>query len=361
MTHLKDACLQISQFSVFAGVRISAFVSSDEKQPLQKSIVGFLNSGKAEPGPSHREIPRYQNDQHSGSSKLWPLLRQRSGEAEEKTTLEEPQQSFFQRAHAKRLQLQAAAASSRQEDSSGISSPPLLDARDCAALDEPDNDRACGASTSSSDGVGLSCPVCFRRVETADLAVFNRHIDQCLSVRSAQKPSQHLEQSDGREAKKAESSGGLNGISPAEERGLGSTSAETASSVIGNDPKSSSLVCPICLLTQDNDDLIMFNRHVDLCLNQGVLHKLQSETRSPINPPSAPNCKALGEFVRSEEQLDRCSKANPENVANLYNKSAHVADFSLTSFLIFDDCILASSCCVLHYYYSQHRSFDFKT
>uniref|UniRef100_A0A674PB39 DNA polymerase kappa n=1 Tax=Takifugu rubripes TaxID=31033 RepID=A0A674PB39_TAKRU len=252
------------------GVRISAFVSSDEKQPLQKSIVGFLNPGKAELGPSHKEIPR---------------------ESEEKTTLEEPQQSFFQKARAKRLQLQAAAASSRQEDSSGISSPLFLDARNCAASDEPDNDGACGASTSTSDGIGLSCPVCFRRVETADLAVFNRHIDQCLSESSAQKPSQHLEEGDGREAKRAELS--------AEERSLGSTSAETASSVNGNHSKSSSLVCPICLLTQDSDDLILFNRHVDLCLNQGVLHKLQSETRSPINPPS----------------LDRCSKTNPENVA----------------------------------------------
>uniref|UniRef100_A0A674PG67 DNA polymerase kappa n=1 Tax=Takifugu rubripes TaxID=31033 RepID=A0A674PG67_TAKRU len=240
------------------GVRISAFVSSDEKQPLQKSIVGFLNPGKAE-----------------------------LGESEEKTTLEEPQQSFFQKARAKRLQLQAAAASSRQEDSSGISSPLFLDARNCAASDEPDNDGACGASTSTSDGIGLSCPVCFRRVETADLAVFNRHIDQCLSESSAQKPSQHLEEGDGREAKRAELS--------AEERSLGSTSAETASSVNGNHSKSSSLVCPICLLTQDSDDLILFNRHVDLCLNQGVLHKLQSETRSPINPPSAPNSKALGE------------------------------------------------------------------
>uniref|UniRef100_A0A674MKN9 DNA polymerase kappa n=1 Tax=Takifugu rubripes TaxID=31033 RepID=A0A674MKN9_TAKRU len=247
------------------GVRISAFVSSDEKQPLQKSIVGFLNPGKAELGPSHKEIPQ-------------------------KTTLEEPQQSFFQKARAKRLQLQAAAASSRQEDSSGISSPLFLDARNCAASDEPDNDGACGASTSTSDGIGLSCPVCFRRVETADLAVFNRHIDQCLSESSAQKPSQHLEEGDGREAKRAELS--------AEERSLGSTSAETASSVNGNHSKSSSLVCPICLLTQDSDDLILFNRHVDLCLNQGVLHKLQSETRSPINPPSAPNSKALGKTKR---------------------------------------------------------------
>lgn len=292
MTHLKGTCLQISQLFVFAGVRISAFVSLDEKQPLQKSIVGFLNSGKAELGSSHS-----QNDQPCSSSKVWPLPCQRPGESEEKTTLEEPQQSFFQRARAKRLQLQEGAASSGQEDSSGLRPPSVSDACNCAASDEPDNDPGCGAGTSTSHGVGLSCPVCFRRVETADLAVFNRHIDQCLSVSSAQTPGRHLEENEGHEVKKAESSGGLKQIRPVEEHRLGSTSAEMALSVNGNKSKSSSLVCPICLLTQDNDDLIVFNRHVDLCLNQGVLHKLQAEPWSPVNPPSGPNSKASGEFV----------------------------------------------------------------
>lgn len=288
--HLKDTCLQISQLFVFAGVRISAFVSSDDKQPLQKSIVGFLNSGKAELGPSHKETPHYfkENDHLSTSSQIWPPVCQRSQAPDEKTTLGEPQQSFFQRAHAKRLQFQAAAASPRQEDISGISSPSLIDAHNCAALDDSDNDHACRASTSTSDAVGLSCPVCSRRVETADLAVFNRHIDQCLSVSSPQKPCQHLEKThDGRKVKYT-----------AEEHSLGST--EMASSVNGNNGESSALVCPICLLTQDSDDLIMFNHHVDLCLNQGLLHELQLETSSPLNPPSAPKTKALGEFVCSQ-------------------------------------------------------------
>lgn len=282
--HLKDTCLQITQLFVFAGVRISAFVSSDDKQPLQKSIVGFLNSGKAELGPSHKETPHYfkENDHLSTSSQIWPPICQRSQASDEQTTLEEPQQSFFQRARAKRLQLQAAAASPRQEDISGISSPSLIDAHNCADLDDPDNDRACSASASTSDAVGLSCPVCSRRVETADLAVFNRHIDQCLSVSSA-----HLEKAhDGQKVKHT-----------AEEHSLEST--EMASSVNGNNGESSALVCPICLLTQDNDDLIMFNRHVDLCLNQGLLDELQLETSSPLNPPSAPKTKAMGEFVCS--------------------------------------------------------------
>lgn len=294
-----------------AGVRISAFVSSDDKKPLQKSIVGFLNSGKAESGPPRKAIQQHKENNHlSSSSQVWPLRCQRSEESEEEKTREEPQQSFFQRAHAQRLQLQAAAASTRQQASSGTSSPSVMDAHTCTGSDEADNEHACEAGASTSEGVGLSCPVCFRRVETADLSLFNRHIDQCLSVGSAQKPSRQLEKdAHGCRAEKADDSEELNRIDPTEEQ----ASTEMASSVSGNKhashTKSTALVCPICLLTQDSDDLIMFNRHVDLCLNQEVLHELQLETSSPINPPSLPNSKAVGECVCSEYELDPCLQA----------------------------------------------------
>lgn len=287
---------------MLAGVRISAFVSSDDKKPLQKSIVGFLNSGKPESGSSQKAIQQHfmENGHRSSSSQFWPLRCQRSEESGEKEALEEPQQSFFQRARAKRLELQAAAANTRQQASSGISSPPVRDAHGGAASDEPEKNHARQAGASTPEGVGLSCPVCFRRVETADLSLFNRHIDQCLSLGSAPKPSRRLETDPrGCGVEKAGGSKEFYRVDPTEER----TSAETVSSVSGNNiaseqrPGSNSpaFVCPICLLTQDNEDLIMFNRHVDLCLNQEVLHELQLETPSPINTPSVPNGKAVGE------------------------------------------------------------------
>lgn len=307
MTHFKDIAPQIVCFFVLAGVRISAFVSSDDKKPLQKSIVRFLNSGKQESGPSHKATQQQfkENNHLSSSSQILPSRSQKPEESDEKKTLEETQQSFFQRARAKRLQVQAAAAAStRQQAGSGTGSTSVMAAHKCAASDEADNDHACKAGASTSGGVGLSCPVCFRRVETADLSLFNRHIDQCLSASSAQKPSRHLQKdSRGSRVEKAEVSEELNPIHPTEEGSVASTSTEMAQSVSGNDTaseqpperKSPALVCPICLLTQDNDDLIIFNRHVDLCLNQQVLHELQLETSSPINPPSVPNSKAVGE------------------------------------------------------------------
>lgn len=309
VTRFKDIAPQIVWLFLLAGVRISAFVSSDDKKPLQKSIVRFLDSRKQELGPSHTATQQQfkENNHLSSSSQILPPGSQKPEESEKKT-LEEPQQSFFQRARAKRLQVQAAAAaaSTRQQAGSGTGSTPVMAAHKCAASDEADNDHACEAGASTSGGVGLFCPVCFRRVETADLSLFNRHIDQCLSASSAQKSSRHLqEDSRGSRVEKAEVSEELNPIDPTEEGGVASTSTGMAQSVSGNDTaseqpperKSPALVCPICLLTQDNDDLIIFNRHVDLCLNQQVLHELQLETSSPINPPSVPNSKAVGECM----------------------------------------------------------------
>lgn len=289
---------------MLTGVRVSAFVSSDHKKPLQRSIVGFLNSGRAESGSSQRAKQQHlkENSQLSSSSQIWPLGCQRSEESEEKKAPEEPQQSFFQRARAKRLQLQAAAASTTQQAGLGTSPPPVRDAHHGAASDEPEKDHACEAGAATSEGVGLSCPVCFRRVETADLSLLNRHIDQCLSASSAPTPSRHLEKDTrGCGVEEADAGEESKRIAPTEER----TSAETASSVSGKtdasgrcpDGGSPALVCPICLLSQDDDDLGMFNRHVDLCLNQEVLHELQLETSSPINPPSLSHSKAVGECV----------------------------------------------------------------
>lgn len=322
MTHFKDIAPQIVCFFVLAGVRISAFVSSDDKKPLQKSIVSFLNSQKHELGPSHKATQQQfkENNHLSSSSQILPSRSQKPKESDEKKTFEGPQQSFFQRARAKRLQVQAAATSARQQAGSGTGSTSVMAAHKSAALDEADNDHACEAVASTSGGVGLSCPVCFSRVETADLSLFNRHIDQCLGMSSAQKPSRLLRKdSRGSRVEEAEVSEELNPIDPPGEGGVASTSTEMAQSVSGNDNaaseqpperKSPALVCPICLLTQDNDDLINFNRHVDLCLNQQVLHELQLETSSPINPPSVPNSKAVGECVCvCEYELDGCLQA----------------------------------------------------
>lgn len=55
-------------------------------------------------------------------------------------------------------------------------------------------------------------------------------------------------------------------------RGLSSHSEETTG-----------LVCPICDIRQETSDLSLFNRHVDICLNQGVIQELTEGSMQPVS------------------------------------------------------------------------------
>lgn len=358
---------------MLVGVRISAFVSSDDKKPLQKSIIGFLQTSKTDSSGSSQGMHQKLEKEHlsNHSFQTWPLacppLAQKCQRQEEapgwskqrglegSQTGEEPRQSFFQRAHAKRLQLQAANASTQEEGDGenpsvitstgtyaqkGVESSTKAHKSNCTASDLSENDFVspveAHASTSGCGGMvseSLTCPVCFRQVETTDLNVFNKHIDQCLSDAS-RKPNQvtvsdtESEESDHKECEvvdkwrrecegeeeKAKNGEELesNRAEPQEDQhGLKSNSIQTALSINGDktvtsqQPQSCSdkgpvLICPVCQLTQDSDDLVIFNHHVDLCLNQEVLHELKGQTPSPMNPPSVTNSKTIGECVLYE-------------------------------------------------------------
>ncbi|XP_029295124.1 DNA polymerase kappa isoform X2 [Cottoperca gobio] len=320
------------------GVRISAFVSSEDKKPLQRSIIGFLQPGKTDSSDSSRGMHQTLEDLSDPSFQTVPPAcpPQRREEVpwgrglEGGRTGEEPKQSFFQRAHAKRLQLQAANARTQEEghgeDASVITSAGAYVEKgvessttesNCTASDLSENDsvapvEAC-ASTSGCGGTvseSLTCPVCFGQVETTDLNVFNRHIDQCLSDAS-RKPNQwaisdtesdlDLE-NDRKDFEVVQSSR----VVPQEDQRSSENASLQTNVLINGDNKTVTsrqpqscdgrgrvLICPVCQLTQDSDDLTIFNRHVDLCLNQEVLHELGGQTSSPINLPSVINGKAI--------------------------------------------------------------------
>ncbi|KAK0143867.1 DNA polymerase kappa [Merluccius polli] len=173
----------------------------------------------------------------------------------------------------------------------------------------------------------LTCPVCFGEVRTTNLNVFNRHIDQCLSGVTT-KPHQTTDtdsESDG--------DGGLKGLTAKDEwieEDKGVTRSEdttdggtlercsrdeplldhhsflnvhssqraslsrdgnpgTLTSHLESQPshEASTLICPVCQVPQNTDDLTVFNRHVDLCLNQEVLHKLGEHASSSSSSSSA--------------------------------------------------------------------------
>ncbi|XP_034728397.1 DNA polymerase kappa [Etheostoma cragini] len=332
------------------GVRISAFVSLDDKKPLQRSIIGFLQPGKADSSGSSQGINQKLDKAHlpNHSFQTGPLacvaLAQNCRRQEEvpwgskQRVLEggqpddQPKQSFFQRAHAKRLQLQAANASVQEEGlgenafmitftdtcaQKGVESSTKANKSNCTASDLSQKDfvppveahastSGCGAAVSES----LTCPVCFSHVETTDLNVFNRHIDQCLSDASTKTNQFSVSDTESdldlenhqKECEEGES----NGVDPQEDQRSSENNSLQTVLLINGDNKTATLsppqsrndtgpilICPVCQLSQDSDDLTIFNHHVDLCLNQEVLHELGGQTLSPINPPSVINSKAL--------------------------------------------------------------------
>ncbi|XP_059772575.1 DNA polymerase kappa isoform X2 [Balaenoptera ricei] len=45
------------------------------------------------------------------------------------------------------------------------------------------------------------------------------------------------------------------------------------------------LVCPVCNLEQKTSDLTLFNVHVDVCLNKGIIQELRKDKVNPVNQP----------------------------------------------------------------------------
>ncbi|XP_034547629.1 DNA polymerase kappa [Notolabrus celidotus] len=351
------------------GVRISAFVSADDKKPLQKSILGFLQPGKGDSSSTTQETnqkfeekpfsnpslqtkplpcpPLVQKCQREQEVPVWNKQRVFQGSQ----ISNEPKQSFFQRAQAKRLKIQSGNENRQGEKheqhapvitSADISphkleeSPRKPHEKISTASDLLENGRAspveAHASTSGCGGKlseSFTCPVCFRRVETTDLNTFNTHIDQCLRD-SSSKPSQYTVSdsdsdldlpSDQRECEVVEKWSRECAIEEEKDSKAlvsnrdalldhqHSTQKDSIPKtlLINSDIKTVTLqqpqscndkgcvlICPVCQLTQDSDDLVIFNHHVDLCLNQKVLHELRGRTSSPINTPSVTNPKAAG-------------------------------------------------------------------
>lgn len=339
---------------VLVGVRISAFASLDDKKPLQKSIVGFLQSGKADCSSSSQGMLQKLGNEHLSDAYsfhtlplMCPLVEQKHQRQEDLPWRSKQrqtegsqatvglQQSFFQRAHVRRLQLEAANAATKNEGS-GENAPVIANTRTPATASEsnhlspdlsenPSPVQAHASTSACEESETLTCPVCFRKVETTDLNVFNTHIDQCLS-NASQKTNNGTESDTESESglkKDREERAAVNKLRRRHEaqekkskvnpqKGQSSVKKDSVQkvSLIKDDNKTATLqepqpsnskgpvfVCPVCQLTQETHDLAVFNHHVDLCLNQEVLHELGRQTSSSINPSPVKNSKSTGKCV----------------------------------------------------------------
>uniref|UniRef100_W5MDZ8 DNA polymerase kappa n=1 Tax=Lepisosteus oculatus TaxID=7918 RepID=W5MDZ8_LEPOC len=309
------------------GVRVSGFVPQVDKKPLQKSIISFFQVGRQETSASTQVVkddPRASQPQEEKKS-----------DAQQQC---EPQQSFFERARAQRLKMQAMQEVSQEPTS-------------CKDTEQEGNEQSMSRESIGSMEQHFTCPVCFQKQKTNNLEAFNRHIDECLSAASILEYSnRNLDTEDfifdddsncsdrSSSNRTPSKSGGflvwaqteddetarcgttqnlltkLDSCVLALENGpsdvtRGSSSFGTASSSEEPAPALpdllpyTALICPVCNMRQKTTDLALFNRHVDVCLNQDVLQELGEATASSRNSDFTSNMKTSAGKLEENQKV----------------------------------------------------------
>lgn len=327
-TEIENVAPQLLRLRLM-GVRVSAFVTTEDKKVLQKSIMGFLQQGKKDSSAPSGIL--------QGLPQKWErpqlLLQSKKEGKEDHKASDKPKMSFFQMAKAKRLQLEAENTASPEKSAMEMPSAsgnnqcnnietltedqtPQINAvystaqNNIAPSPEPQaSTSGCGLTRSE----GLTCPVCFSQVNTTDLNVFNNHIDRCLiggtagldqntdseSDLSSQNTENQCHTSKKHNLEENEVNSTVSSqqefpqANPLEGHKNGDSEHPLNSGVNMDskqpkpcDDQDSVLVCPVCHKTQDTSDLTAFNHHVDICLNQEVLQKLEGKTIMSVKPAS---------------------------------------------------------------------------
>lgn len=284
---------------------------------LQPAKKNSTPSGSLEGLPQKLERPEF----------LWQSKQE---EQEDHKTSDKPKLSFFKMAQAKRLQVEAENAASSEngtmEKPSTSGNNPCNNTETLTEKQTPQINAVYSAQNSispspepqaSTSGCGLTrsegltCPVCFSQVNTTDLNIFNSHIDHCLKGRSTRQDQNTDSESDlssqntdihclALDKHNSEENQVNSPIRPQHAfsqanplKGRKSRDVTLNSDVSldleqpnPREDEGSILICPVCHKTQDTDDLTAFNHHVDLCLNQEVLQKLEGKALMSEKPAS---------------------------------------------------------------------------
>ncbi|KAM8962339.1 DNA polymerase kappa isoform 2-T2 [Pelodytes ibericus] len=325
------------------GVRVSGFLPEEDKKH-QKSITSFLCPSKAT-SSSHLESP----SKATSSSHTTAPARQ----------------SFFNQKRA-----------ARQFQSQNVCMPitGATHTIQNGNLAPSDDKMEVSVAETESQKADFTCPICFIKQSSWDLKGFNEHIDTCLSrtpvscaleiLRTGENiPSlvnkkcsdedisdfdvgskkQRSKMVDVRNVNDLDS-GAIHEIRDVRELGKSvqmdhnhCALSETGSKGSGNmlfgsdaepmfrvDNKGTSepgpslcltaamFICPVCNVKQDTANLAEFNRHVDVCLNKGIIEELKVETIGPRKSPALPSLQQRGNLGRgnqSNNSMQRTKRA----------------------------------------------------
>ncbi|NXN72974.1 POLK polymerase, partial [Himantopus himantopus] len=327
------------------GVRVSGFLSEEEKKYQQKSITSFLKSGREngflrlQPGKSNQE---YFTKNSEAS----------------------PRASFFDKKRA-----------ARQLNSENLSpnetvGKQLFHDRKSSANFVEETKKVTDLQSSNLCKI-FTCPVCFEERSSNNLEELNRHIDECLNgtlvkdtveisendnsrgntlnflphfknenVDEHQKnkidqlagTDQPASTSDNSASNSTEKLTQIISDKPHRERQPSNLSdiarnvcmkqclfpkrisqdkedhfektehtEETSSSCFFEAKEDSVLVCPVCNSEQKTTSLVSFNRHVDVCLNKGLIQELTEKKDFPTKTYNMENSNRVGGLSRGQQ------------------------------------------------------------
>uniref|UniRef100_A0A8C2M6E8 DNA polymerase kappa n=3 Tax=Cricetulus griseus TaxID=10029 RepID=A0A8C2M6E8_CRIGR len=313
------------------GVRMSTFSNKDAKKHQQMGIIGFL-----------------QTEQHALSS---PGC---TAERTDKTEFVKPleishKKSFFDKKRSERISNHQDTPRCEVVDQQALQASQPFQAlkKMSESLETLENSRNCQTFT---------CPVCFRDQEGVSLEAFNEHVDACLdgpstSEKSKMPPSSYASSAvagqkedvhhsiplcEQRDCEDGEvtSADGVD-LEETEDNSLKAASMDTSGANHSKEEHSDTpnqscpislaneaeavrilseqesirpctdeivtgqaLVCPVCNLEQKTSDLTLFNVHVDICLNKGIIQELRN---NEVN--------SVGQHKESSRNTGRLQKA----------------------------------------------------
>ncbi|XP_074669576.1 DNA polymerase kappa isoform X3 [Strix aluco] len=327
------------------GVRVSGFLSEEEKKYQQKSITSFLKSGKEigflrlQPGKSNQEY--------------FTKISETS-----------PRGSFFDKKRAAR-QLSRENLSPNETVGKQV-----FHGRKSSANFVEETKKVTELQNSSMCKI-FTCPVCFEEQSSNNLEELNRHIDECLSgtlvkdtmeiskndnsrentlnflpqfknenVDECQKnkpdqlagTDQSASISDNSTSSSTEKFSQVISDKPHRERQPSNLSdiarnvcmkqclfpkrisqdnedhfektehaEETSSSCFFEAKEDSVLVCPVCNSEQKTTSLVSFNRHVDVCLNKGLIKQLTEKKDFPSKTYNMESSNTIGGLSRGQQ------------------------------------------------------------
>ncbi|XP_073933373.1 DNA polymerase kappa isoform X2 [Castor canadensis] len=324
------------------GVRMSSFHSEEDKKHQQKSIVGFLQAGNQALTATGCELEKIDKDQF-----VKPL------ETSQK-------KSFFDKKRSERIWSHQDKSKHETVDKQSLqTSQPFHILKNMNEnLEISDYSDNCQLFT---------CPVCFREQGRISLEAFNKHVDSCLDGLSASESSKVSSYSRASSAEVSQKENAHHSFSLCEKQdydahqnkagvtsvdyvdlvetrgnsshaeSVGTFRNEHSTEECSDLPNKSSclglvenedemllsgqgslqpcryevttgqvLVCPVCHLEQKTADLALFNVHVDVCLNKGIIQELSHEA-SPVSQPRGHSSSA-GNSSRVQKTVTKAKR-----------------------------------------------------